>query len=284
MRILLTGGTGLIGHAVLKRLRAADHEVVAVVRSAAAAEKVSDAGATALEGDLFDAAWLTDRLREVDGLVHTAAGGDADDARLNDAVIEAALTAFAGTDKPFVHTGGIWTHGSGEALTEDSPPNPPAITAWRIAGEERVLGSGLRTSVIRPGIVYGRGQGIPAGVLVDAPTDGSGARILPGDGSQHWTTVHVDDLAELYLLVLEQGRGAYLGVTSASPTVEQLGHALGPVVAGSAEEAAARLGAPFAEALLLDQQAAGSRGAELGWSPARPSLAALLADGYRPRG
>lgn len=281
MKILLTGGTGLIGNAVLRRLRAADHEVVAVVRSADSAARVAEAGATALEGDLLDTAWLTEQLREVDGAIHTAAGGDAGDAALNDSVIDAALTAFAGTEKPFVHTGGIWTHGSGEALTEDSPQSPPTITSWRLAGEQRVLDADLRTSVVRPGIVYGHGAGIPVPTLVDAPQDDSGARVLVGDGSQHWTTVHTDDLADLYLLVLEQGRGAYLGATTENPTVRSLGEALGPVVPGSREEAESRFGAAFAEALLLDQQVAASRGSELGWTPSRPSLGSLLVDGYR---
>lgn len=280
--VVLTGATGYIGRAVLAHLLTSGHRVTAIVRSASSARAVDEAGATPLVGDLFDTAWLTAQLREADALVHTAAGSDADDARLNDSVIDAALKAFAGTDKPFVHTGGVWTHGSGAAITEDSPADPPAITGWRVAGEERVLASDVRASVVRPGIVYGHGEGIPAAALVGAPRDEEGRLVLIGDGSQHWTTVHVEDLADLYVRVLDSAPGgqAYLGVNVDHPTVRELGEALGPVVAGSGLEAVERFGAPFAEALLLDQQAAGSRGTELGWTPSHPSLVDLLAAGY----
>ncbi|GAA4121203.1 NAD-dependent epimerase/dehydratase family protein [Nocardioides fonticola] len=280
--VVLTGGTGYIGRAVLAHLLTSGHRVTAIVRSQASAQVVDEAGATPLVGDLFDSAWLAEQLRGADALVHTAAGSDADDARLNDAVIAAALEAFAGTEKPFVHTGGIWTYGANSAITEDSPADPPAITAWRVAGEEKVLTSGLRASVVRPGIVYGHGGGIAAMALVGAPRDAEGRRVLVGSGEQHWTTVHVEDLADLYVRVLEQAPGgqAYLGVAGASPTVRELGEALGPVVAGSGLEAVERFGAPFAEALLLDQQAVGNRGAELGWTPSHPTLVELLAAGY----
>ena len=57
-----------------------------------------------------------------------------------------------------------------------------------------------------PSVVYGRGTGL-ARVIVDAPhSSGDAAPLrLIGDGSQHWSTVHVDDLAALYVLALEHG-------------------------------------------------------------------------------
>lgn len=282
MEILLTGGTGYIGNAVLRRLLAAGHEVTAVVRSEESAAKVRDAGATPLVGDLFDSTWLRGQLETVQGAVHTAAGSDADDAALNDSVIDAVLAAFGGTDKPFVHTVGIWTYGDNPDIADDDPQQPPAITSWRPAGEERLLGSDVRASVVRPGIVYGHGGGIP-NLLAGGPRDDDGALTLIGTGDQHWTTVHVDELADLYLLVLDQAPGgtAFIGANGTNPTVRELGEALAPaVVSGSGEEAAGRLGPAFAEALLLDQQSKGTAARGLGWQPSAPSLADLLRDGY----
>lgn len=281
MKIVLTGGTGLIGSAVLDALVAAGHQVTAVVRSQQSSLKVSDQGATGVIGDLFDAPWLASELRGHDGLVHTAAGSDERDADLNDAVITAALDAFAGTDKPFVHTGGIWTYGSSPSISENDEPRPPAITAWRPAGEQRVLDSDVKGSVVQPGIVYGHGAGIPAMLVGAAGEDG--ALTLIGSGDQHWTTVHVDDLADLYVRVLTQAPGgkAYIGVSGVNPTVRELGEAITDTVTPeSAEATTGRLGA-FGEALLLDQQATGDRAkSELGWQPSSPTLVELLSKGY----
>ncbi|KAA1373575.1 NAD-dependent epimerase/dehydratase family protein [Aeromicrobium fastidiosum] len=284
MKILLTGATGLIGSAVLSALVADGHRVTAVVRSQASSLKVSDQGATGVIGDLFDAPWLASELRGHDGFIHTAAGGDDRDPQLNDAVITAALDAFAGTDKPFVHTGGIWSYGSGTDLVETADPAPPSLTAWRPAGEQRVLESGLRASVVQPGIVYGHGAGIPA-MLVGGVDDGT--LTLVGSGDQHWAAVHVDDLADLYVRALTNAPGgkAYIAASGDNPTVRELGEAVADtVVPESDEETVARLG-PFGEALLLDQQATGQRAkSELGWQPSRPTLVELLAKGYSTAG
>ncbi|OUZ12808.1 hypothetical protein BHE97_00950 [Aeromicrobium sp. PE09-221] len=274
MRVLLTGGTGFIGAAVLRRLREAGHEVLAVVRSQRSEHAVTEAGATGLLGDLRDEDWLVASLRGVDAAVHAAAAGDGTDPAMNTAVVDAAIEAFAGTDKPFILTGGIWTYGDNTAIVEDSPDDPPALTRWRVPLEHRLLDDAARGIAIRPGIVYGHGQGIPA-LLANGPRDDSGALLVPG-GEQHWTTVHVDDLAELYLLALQHGTAGaiYLGTDDGSPTVSELGTALGKRVAHETADASrARLGADFAGALLLDQIADSTRTREaLGWSPVHPPL------------
>ena len=61
---------------------------------------------------------------------------------------------------------------------------------------------GIRSVVIRPAIVYGRGGGIPAGFVESARKEGA-ARYV-GTGKNRWPLVHVDDLADLYLLALEK--------------------------------------------------------------------------------
>lgn len=276
MKILLTGGTGYIGSTILERLVAADHQVTAVVRSQKSSLPVQDAGATGVVGDLFDSQWLAAELAQHDAAIHTAAGSDEKDAGLNDAVIDAAIEAFGGSGKPFVHTGGIWMYGSNPAITETSELDSPVIAAWRPAGETRLLESGVKATVIRPGIVYGHGKGIPAML---APEDCTVT--LFGSGDQHWTTVHVDDLADLYALALENAPGgeAYIGANGQNPTVRELGEAVSPHVTPESDDATlARLGA-FGEALLLDQKATGEKARSSGWTPSRPSLVDELGAG-----
>lgn len=290
MSILLTGATGYIGTSVLPRLIEEGHSVTALVRDAAKAATVEAAGATALIGDATDGELVTSAARDSDGVIHLASGQDVDPG-----FVQAVLTGLAGSGKPFVHTGGIWTYGSNADITDDSPAAPPAITAWRGANEAVVLrAEGVRGLVVVPSIVYGHGAGL-ARVVVDAPRGDAAAPALHliGDGEQHWATVHVDDLAALYVLALEQGdAGAvYLGASGANPTVRELGAAAasaagvaGGVVAETVDETAARLGAGLAEALLLDQQSRGSKARiDLGWEPNGPTLVEEITSGsYAP--
>jgi len=280
MNVLLTGSTGYIGSAVLDALLGRGHDVLAVVRSEAAAQKLAGSGATAVVGDLGDREWLAAALRGVDGAIHLAAASDGTSAQLDDGVIDAVLAAFAGTDKPYLHTSGIWIWGEGADLTEQTPQQPPAIVTWRVAREQRLLDADVRATVVAPGIVYGHGGGIPVGVVAGGARDEDGALLLVGDGTQHWTTVHVEDLADLYVLALEAGGpgGRLIAASGQNPTAREVAEAVGGAVrAESADATRARLGTAFADALLLDQQATGSRARALGWRPSRRSLLDELA-------
>lgn len=283
MKVLLTGATGYIGSSVLARLLDQGHTVTALVRDAAKARTVEAAGAVALVGDVADAATVAEAAGAADGVIHTASTPEHDAA-----FIDAVLGAIEGSGKPFVHTGGIWSYGSADDITEETPIDRLALTAWRGAGEDRVLGAaGVRGIVVAPALVYGRGGGLIR--LLTDETDG-GVRLI-GDGGQHWTTVDVDDLAALYVLALENGRAGetYIGASGQNPTVRELGEAIAAgydVAEGvrpeSAADTRARLGEAFADALLLDEQASGAKArTELGWAPtARPLVEQLAAGEY----
>ena len=102
-----------------------------------------------------------------------------------------------------------------------------------------------------------------------------------GTGEQHWTTVHVADLAGVFRRALESdsARGYYVIGDGRNPSVAELTEAAAAAagapgaVPGSDDEARARLGGYFAEVLLLDQSAVATRArAELGWQPSHPGL------------
>jgi nucleoside-diphosphate-sugar epimerase len=128
---------------------------------------------------------------------------------------------------------------------------------------------------------YGDGGGGVPGVLLASPRDDAGNLIMLGNGRQHWSTVHVADLASCFRLALEQdsARGRYVIGDGQDPTVAELTEAAAVAadaagaVPGSDAEAKERLGVAFAEVLLLDQRTDTSKArVELGWAPSHPGL------------
>ncbi len=282
MKVALTGATGFVGSHVLADLQEHGHEVTALVRDDAQAESVAARGATPTVVDLHDRAAVVGLFSSADGAVHTASPGDATSADLDNAVVDAAIDAFAGTGKPFVEISGLWVYGDNTAISEESPFHAPALVAWKEPIERRVLGaSGMRGAVIVSGVAYGDGGGGIPGILLGSPRDDAGNLIMLGTGQQHWATVHAADLADLFRRVLENrsAQGYYVVGNGMKSTAAELTEAAAVAagapgaVPGSDDEARARLGEYFAQVVLLDQatEAAKAR-AELGWSPAHPSL------------
>jgi len=204
MKVLLTGATGYLGSAVLNALRSDGVDVVAQVRGPDRAASLPD-GVEAVIGELTDAAWLRERVAKVDGVVHNASPNDATSGDFDTAFLHAILPALAGSDRPLVHTGGTWIHGSGEAINEATPADPPPIVAWRPPVMKRLRAAaadGIRTVVVAPANLYGAGGGIPA-LLLNGPVDDSAKpALLQVGGAQHFANVHRDDIARLYAIAL----------------------------------------------------------------------------------
>jgi nucleoside-diphosphate-sugar epimerase len=281
MRVFLTGATGYIGNAVSERLRSAGHQLSALARSDAAAARLSAAGIEPIRGDFADPKSVAAGARGADGVISLATTYDP---AVDGPAIDAILKALAGSNKPFIYTSGIWSHGdtAGKVVDESSPAKPAALVAWRQGVEDRVLAAArekIRTVVIRPAIVYGRGGGIPAGFVESARKEGAAQFV--GTGENRWPFVHVDDLADLYLLALENAPPGtlLLGVSGEAHPVREVAAAAsrgaganGRVRAWPLEEARKKLGA-YADALVLDQQASGRRAQQLlGWQPHRTDV------------
>ena len=233
--------------------------------------------------DLYDRPAVASLLAQADGVIHTASPGDATSADLDSAVVDAAIAALAGAGKPYLHVSGLWIYGSNPAITEESRLNAPAMVSWKVPIERRILGARqMRGVVVISSTAYGDGGGGIPGLLLGSPRDDAGNLIMLGTGQQHWSTVHIADLADFFRRALEDdsARGRYIVDDGVNPTLAELTQAAAVAagapgaVPGSDDEARARLGGNFAEVLLLDQGINTSKArTELGWHPSRPSLA-----------
>ncbi|MCK2215145.1 sugar nucleotide-binding protein [Actinomadura sp. ATCC 31491] len=281
MKVLVIGATGYIGAAVVELLTARGHEVTAYVRPAADGARRVPGAARERHGDLADPAALESAIdADVDVVVH--AGQLTGDRETDLAVV--GVPAAAG--RRLVYVSGVWVLGATDGADEDSPARPIPLVAYRDEVERLVLGGG--GSVVRPGVVHGKGSGIPALLRDLAAQRGTGVYVSAAGEVPTWTFVHVDDLAELIAAVVERGVPAVYHAVSeeavpVSGVAEAAARAAGVKETAEPwplEEAAEALGAGFAEALALSQRVSAARTrAALDWRPSRPGVVADLAEG-----
>ncbi|MFB3828283.1 MAG: NAD-dependent epimerase/dehydratase family protein [Bryobacteraceae bacterium] len=267
MRVFLTGATGYIGTAVAEAMQAAGHEVLGLARSEEARWKLAARGVEPREGDVADPRTVTEAAKGAEALIYAAQAGEGD---------RAAVEALAGLGKPLIYTSGVWVLGStGDSVADESwPLNPPEIVAWRPAVEQVALRVG---TVIRPAMVYGRQGGFMMTFVQTARHHGA-ARYV-GGGENRWTWVNVDDLADLYVLLLNAPAGTLVHaaagpavrVREAAEAASRFAGAEGKTQPWPLESARAQLGL-LADALVLDQRVSGEKARrEFGWRPmARP--------------
>ena len=284
MRVLVTGATGLIGGAVARRLKEGGHEVVGLARSDASAAKLAGDGLIVMRGDLADSASVASAARTADAVVHAASPNDQNTAAHDEVATHAIIEALRGSGKRFAYTSGCLVYGStGNApATEDSSLNPIDLVRWRQKLEGEILGAaakGVHSIVVRPAWVYGNWGG--TAMMMYGSAKEHGAARYVGDGQNRWTTVHADDLADLYLLALEKApaasifngaHGAAIPLIEIARAASEAAGAKGRVAEWPLDEARQALWS-FADAIACDQVISGELAqGELGWTPSRHSI------------
>jgi nucleoside-diphosphate-sugar epimerase len=282
MRIFLTGGAGYLGSAVLDALVRGGHHVDALVRNSERAAQVRARGGHPFMGNLAEAGTYAHVAVGADGAIHAALEYSPRGPRVDATAIETLLASLSGRQRFFIYTSGVWVLGPCPTPVDESAPvNPVAQSAWRAPHEQRVLeaaGSGLRTIVVRPGLVYGGSRGIVGDLLRDAA---NGLVRVIGNGENHWPLVYERDLGELYLRLATnpQASGVYHANDEGDERVNDLVNAIAAhmtirpsIRRVPLTEAKSKMGA-YAEALALDQIVRSPRARALGWSPSLHSVA-----------
>jgi nucleoside-diphosphate-sugar epimerase len=229
----VTGGSGFIGGALVRRLVADGWSVRALARSDAAARKVGDRGAEPVRGDLDDVDAMAAGAAGADLVFHAAAqlgdwGRREDFERGNVQGTRNALAAArqAGARR-FVHVGTEAALLAGDPLIEVDEHAPlrfdsPALYASTKAhAEEAVIEAnrnGLQTVVIRPRFVWGRGDTTLLPLMAKMVRSGRWAWI--GGGRHRTSTTHVDNVVHALMLGAERGApGGVYFVTDGEPVV-----------------------------------------------------------------
>jgi nucleoside-diphosphate-sugar epimerase len=229
----VTGGSGFIGGALIRRLVADDWSVRALARSERSAATVQDRGAGPVLGDLENFEALNVGAGGCEVAFHAAAsvgewGRREEFERANVAgtrnVIRACVAAGV---RRFVHVGTEAAILAGEPLVdvdETAPLRPDSkadYCATKAMAEQEVRDANtehFETVVVRPRFVWGPGDTTVLPSLVEAVRKGRFRWI--GGGRHRTSTTHVDNVVEGLVLGAEKGKpGGVYFVTDGEPVV-----------------------------------------------------------------
>ncbi|WP_312901604.1 NAD-dependent epimerase/dehydratase family protein [Chryseobacterium taichungense] len=230
-RILITGITGYIGGTVAKKLLDKNYQVIGLIRNDAQARELQAAGIETIVGDIHDETVLRDATSNADAIIHNA--DSADDAYTADGIVN----ALEGSGKTFIFTSGSAIFGGKEngeksdfVFTEDIPLQPRLEMASRVLINQHILLAAkkyIRSIVIVPTMVYGEGLGmkktsIQLPALINLSKE-KGFGVYFGKGENIWSNIHIEDLADLYVLALEKAKaGSLYYAENGSSTIKNL--------------------------------------------------------------
>lgn len=232
MEVFVTGGSGFVGRALVRRLVDRGDAVHALARSEAAAETVSEAGAEPVRGDLDAVDAMTGGMADCTVAFHIAAKTDAWGSRevfehVNVAGTEHVLEAAtrAGIDRlVYVSTEAVLADGSAHGEVDEShpiPDRPMTLYGETKARAEQLVreadGPDLTTVAVRPPTVWGPDDTSVLAKFASAVEAGSFTWI---DGGRYpVSTGHVENVVEGLMLAAEAdgvGGEAYF-VTDGDP-------------------------------------------------------------------
>ncbi|WP_250252919.1 NAD-dependent epimerase/dehydratase family protein [Chryseobacterium sp. Marseille-Q3244] len=213
-KILITGITGYIGGSIAQKLLDRNYEVIGLVRNEAHVQELESMGIKTIIGNIHHEDLIKEVVTGVDAVIHNA--DSADDAYAADSFIK----ALEGSHKTFIFTSGSAIFGGKEngkksdfVFREDYPLTPRLEMASRVLINNYVLQSAqkeIRSIVIVPTMVYGQGLGlkkdsiqIPALIHF---SEKKGHGVYFGEGENIWSNLHIEDLADLYVLALEKAK------------------------------------------------------------------------------
>jgi farnesol dehydrogenase len=212
MRVLVTGGTGYLGSAIVRALAAAGHEAVVFARHASRAA----APARAIDGDVRDTRAVTAAAAGVDAICHTAAlvaqwrPDPSEFDAINVGGLQSVLSAARERGIPRVVD-------TSSFLALPPADSPHALTAnhyqrTKVAARDvarRAASEGVPVVTLYPGVIYGPGPATEGDLVGRLMRDHLAGR-LPGviGPERLWSFAFVDDVANAHVAALEHAQPA----------------------------------------------------------------------------
>src|SRR5512147_1723353 len=222
MKVLVTGASGFVGAAIVRRLLAAGHDVRAMLRVGSPTDNIRDLEVETVAGDLLDHASLASAIRGCDPLFHCAADyriwvPDPERMfRINvDGTRALMLAALEAGVRRVVYTSSVATLATatadrlGDETRSATPkdcigPYKRSKTLAEAEVAKLVAERDLPAVIVNPSTPVGPNdiKPTPTGrILIEAASGRMPAFVDTG-----LNVVHVDDVADGHLLALDKGR------------------------------------------------------------------------------
>jgi len=219
MKILVTGGTGFTGKALVKRLIDANHHVIALdYQEGVKTAEIKKCGAEVVIGSVTDPEVVKRCIRGVDIVHHLAAAFR----ELNvskryywevnvQGTMNVLETAFQEGVEKFIYCSTCGVHGNIENPPggEDAPINAADYyQQTKYEAEPHVLEynkRGLKTVVLRPAAIYGPGD--PERFFMIFKRVAKGFFPMFGSGKTLYHPLYIDNLIDAFILSMEVGKG-----------------------------------------------------------------------------
>lgn len=237
MRILVTGGTGFTGKALVHRLLKDGHKVVAMDnKEGLKTQELREWGAEVVIGSVTDRELVRKCMKGVEVVHHLAAafrelnvpnsyyeevnvGGTRN-------VLEAA---WENKVSKFIYCSTCGVHGNVDNPPGDeTAPIKPADYYQRTKYDaepvvQEYFRKGMKTVILRPAAIYGPGD--PERFFMIFKRVASGRFLMFGNGKTLYHPLYIDNLVEAFLLASQPGRGdgqAYLIADEEYVAIEDL--------------------------------------------------------------
>lgn len=215
MTVALTGGTGVVGAAVLRHLVEAGEEVRALARSSRSATVVSENGARAVSGDIMDHGALVEAFSGCEVVFHVAGVNEMCSRnpehmyRVNVDGSRAVLRASAAAGvRRLVYTSSAVTigEGAGVVASENTPHRGSYLSAYERSkhhAERAMMGEKTPVEVVavNPSSVQGPGRSSGTGEIILRVLGGR----MPVLVESQVSIVDIDDCARGHLLAAQRG-------------------------------------------------------------------------------
>jgi nucleoside-diphosphate-sugar epimerase len=246
MKILVTGGTGFTGKALVRRLIDMGHQVVALdTKEGLKTQEIRDWGAEVVLGSVTDMDVVRRAVKGAEVVHHVAAAFremDVPESYYYDVNVNGTRNvlqaAFDEGVRKVVSCSTCGVHGNVDhpPAGEDAPIQPADYyqrTKWEAEPVAReFFERGLKTTILRPAAIYGPGD--PERFFLIFKRVAKGTFPMFGNGRTLYHPLYIDNLVDAFVLAMADGKGdgeAYLIADEQYLEIEDLvrrvGQALG---------------------------------------------------------